>query len=71
MVTHDSVVRHTGIVDQKLINQYIDRLSEGDFVVHFAGCVFYKDRDCDKLFLEQWNRADKPREMKDKAKQGE
>lgn len=69
MVTHDTVIKHTAIVKQKLINEYIDRLDPGDFVVHFAGCIFYKDRDCDKLFTEQWEKADKPKEMAAKKKE--
>lgn len=55
MLFHEQFLKRVAIVPQKLINEYVDRLKEGDFVVHFAGCSFYKDRDCDALFREKWD----------------
>lgn len=56
MLFHPAFLNKVGIIPQKLVNEYVDRLEPNDFVVHFAGCSFYKDRDCDALFREKWDK---------------
>jgi hypothetical protein len=60
MMTHPHFLKHVGIVDQKLINQYMYELEEGDFVLHFAGCWANEEWNCDELFKEHWNKSKKP-----------
>lgn len=73
MLFHEQFLNRVGIIPQKLVNAYVDRLEPDDLVVHFAGCSFYKDRNCDELFREKYDARRRPKgiEGKSSEKEGE
>ncbi|CCX33397.1 galactosyl transferase GMA12/MNN10 family-domain-containing protein [Pyronema domesticum] len=55
IINHPHVLKHVGIVNQRLINSYPQMYRDHELLVHFAGCRG-GGRDCDKMFKDFWNR---------------